>query len=76
MLVLVAKVWRRKLDYTKNLRAKYFTGENIRIYGTLQFSVDQPYYDHVYTVIIRMVTVATINFSLAWVQLLIEGSFY
>ena len=31
--ILVAKVWRRKLDYMKNLQAKYFTGENIPIYG-------------------------------------------
>ena len=29
-----------------------------------------------YTVFIRIVTVATINFSLAWVRLLIEGSSY
>ena len=32
--ILVAKVWRRKLDYAKNLQAKYFTSENILIYGT------------------------------------------
>ena len=31
--ILVAKVWRRNLDYTKNLQVKYFTGENILIYG-------------------------------------------
>ena len=33
--VLVAEVWRRNLDYAKNLQAKYFTGENIPIYGIL-----------------------------------------
>ena len=33
--ILVAKVWRRKLDYVKNLQAKYFTGKNILIYGML-----------------------------------------
>ena len=33
ILILVAKVWRRNLDYAKNLQAKYFTGENIPIYG-------------------------------------------
>ena len=27
--ILVTKVWRRKLDYAKNLRVKYFTGENM-----------------------------------------------
>ena len=32
-LILVAKVWRRNLDYAKKLQAKYFTGENIPIYG-------------------------------------------
>ena len=31
--ILVAKIWRRNLDYAKNLQAKYFTGENIPIYG-------------------------------------------
>ena len=31
--ILVAKVRRRNLDYTKNLQVKYFTGENIPIYG-------------------------------------------
>ena len=30
----------------------------------------------IHTVFIRIVAVATINFSLAWVQLLIEGSSY
>ena len=33
--ILVAKVWQRKLDYAENLQAKYFTGENIPIYGKL-----------------------------------------
>ena len=33
--ILVAKIWQRKLDYAKNLQAKYFTGENIPIYGTV-----------------------------------------
>ena len=28
------RVWWRNLDYTKNLQVKYFTGENIPIYGT------------------------------------------
>ena len=32
--ILVTKVWRRNLDYTKNLQANYFTSENIPIYGT------------------------------------------
>ena len=27
------RVWRRNLDYVKNLQAKYFTGENTPIYG-------------------------------------------
>ena len=31
--ILVAKVWRQNLDYVKNLQVKYFTGENILIYG-------------------------------------------
>ena len=31
---------------------------------------------HTYTIFIRIVAVATINFSLAWVRLLIEGSSY
>ena len=31
--ILVAKVWRINLDYVKNFQAKYFTGENIPIYG-------------------------------------------
>ena len=31
--ILVTKVWRRKLDYAKNLQAKYFTDENIPIYS-------------------------------------------
>ena len=30
--ILVAKVWQRNLDYTKNLQAKYFTGKNIPVY--------------------------------------------
>ena len=25
--ILVAKIWRRNLDYAKNLQVKYFTGE-------------------------------------------------
>ena len=29
------KVWRRNLDYVKILQVKYFTGENILIYSTL-----------------------------------------
>ena len=34
--ILVAKDWRQKLDYAKkfNLQVKYFTGENILIYGS------------------------------------------
>ena len=32
--ILVAKVWQQTLDYAKNLQVKYFTGENIPIYGT------------------------------------------
>ena len=32
--IFVARFWRRKLDYAKILQAKYFTGENIPIYGT------------------------------------------
>ena len=32
ILILVAKVWRH-LNYVKYLQAKYFTGENIPIYG-------------------------------------------
>ena len=32
--ILVAEVWQRNLDYAKNLQVKYFTGENILIYGT------------------------------------------
>ena len=31
--ILVAKVLRQNLDYTKNLQVKYFTGENIQIYS-------------------------------------------
>ena len=40
---MVAQVWRQNLDYTKNLQAKYFTGENIPIYDTYLFilSIDQ-----------------------------------
>ena len=30
---MVTKVWQRKLDYAKNLQAKYFAGENIPIYS-------------------------------------------
>ena len=30
---MVTKVWQQNLDYTKNLQAKYFTNENIPIYG-------------------------------------------
>ena len=37
--ILVAKVWQRKLDYAKNLQAKYFTGENIQIYGIYRYNV-------------------------------------
>ena len=37
--ILVAKVWRRYLDYTKYLQVKYFTSENIPIYGIIE-SVD------------------------------------
>ena len=33
-------------------------------------------YVSTHTVLIRKVSVATINFSLAWVRLLIEGGFY
>ena len=35
LTILVAEVWRRNLDYTKNLQAKYFTGKNIPIYGSI-----------------------------------------
>ena len=38
--VLVAKVWRRKLDYAKILQVKYFAGENIPIYGTSKLPRD------------------------------------
>ena len=31
--ISVAEVQRQKLDYTKNVQAKYFTSENILIYG-------------------------------------------
>ena len=34
--ILVTKVWRRKLDYAKNLQAKYFIAENILIYSISQ----------------------------------------
>ena len=51
--IFVARLWRRKLDYAKILQAKYFTGENIPIYGmwvdlyqvikvTLYGSLDKP----------------------------------
>ena len=33
--ILVAKLWQQKLDYAKSLQAKYFTSENIPIYGIL-----------------------------------------
>ena len=33
--ILVAKVWRRNLDYVKNLQVKYFISENIPIYGII-----------------------------------------
>ena len=33
ILILVAKIWQRKLDYAKYLQTKYFIGENIPIYG-------------------------------------------
>ena len=33
--ILVAKVWQQNLDYVKNLQAKYFTSENILIYGII-----------------------------------------
>ena len=34
--------WRRKLDYAKILRPKYFTSENIPIYGTaFEFTAGQ-----------------------------------
>ena len=32
--ILDAKVWRRNLDYAKNLQVKYFTNDNIPIYGS------------------------------------------
>ena len=32
--ILITKVWRQNLDYAKNLQAKYFTSENIPIYGS------------------------------------------
>ena len=34
-LFWLLKVWWRNLDYEKNLQAKYFTGENIPIYGII-----------------------------------------
>ena len=37
---MVAKVWRQKLDYVKNLQAKYFTGKNILIYGSRHFGTN------------------------------------
>ena len=37
--ILVAEVWWRNLYYVKNLQAKYFTGENIVIYGTLRWQL-------------------------------------
>ena len=33
--ILVAKVWQQNLDYAKHLQVKYFTDQNILIYGTL-----------------------------------------
>ena len=41
--ILVAKVWWRKLDYAKNLQAKYFTDENIPIYGILYYTYNVMY---------------------------------
>ena len=35
MFTYTAEVWRRNLDYAKNLQAKYFTSENIPIYGII-----------------------------------------
>ena len=35
--IWVIKVWRRNLNYAKNLQAKYFTGENIPIYSTCSY---------------------------------------
>ena len=34
--ILFAKVWQRNLDYVKILQAKYFTSENIPIYGNYE----------------------------------------
>ena len=55
--VLVAKVWQRKLDHAKNLQAKYFTGENILIYG-----ISNDFYIHYYA--IYMYTYHIAKFSL------------
>ena len=33
--ISMTKVWRQNLNYAKNLQAKYFTGENIPLYGSL-----------------------------------------
>ena len=41
--ILVAKVWQRKLDNVKNLQVKYFTGENIPIYGNLNHMGNGPF---------------------------------
>ena len=32
--ILIAEVWRQNSDYAKSLQAKYFTSENIPIYGS------------------------------------------
>ena len=32
---VVTQAWWQKLDYAKNLQAKYFIGENILIYGSM-----------------------------------------
>ena len=45
---LVAKVLQRNLDYVKNLQAKYFTGENIPIYGIYMYVYVWIIYMHAY----------------------------
>ena len=43
---------------------------------TLILELVGKFHQKIYTVLIQIVAVATINFSLAWVLLLIEGDFY
>ena len=62
--ILIAKVWRRNLDYTKNLQAKYFTHENILIYGTRQTYMYQPVI--VGTIIMYMYIIALLHVYHTW----------